>query len=190
MKRYPFKVPPGENLQVQVVGDYVRVESAAVAVIIEDPDGSQLVHLEEGDDARLQPFKHLYLRHDDAATQAVVIAVGQGTQKSSSRIGGSIVLGAEIDVSKASSFETIVDVGVPSALLTLAFPADITRRSIMITALDTNTETVRIGDFSTGATRGTPLRPGETITLETTDNIYAYQSSVDLQTLACSSTHD
>lgn len=184
MRRYQFKVPPGENLQIQVVGDYVRVESASVTVIVEDPDGGQVVYLEQGDDARLHRFNHMYIRHAGAALQDVVLSIGDGTQKGSARVGG------VVDVSKPSGFETITDVGVPSALLTLAFPADATRRSVMITSLDTNTETIRIGDFSTGANRGTPLRPGETITIETTAGIYAYHPGVSIQTLAYSATHD
>lgn len=178
MKRYTFKVPVGENLILQVVGDYVRVESASVTLIIEEPAAGQVVYLEQGDDARLKRFVNLYLRHDDGAAQTVTISIGDGTQKSSARVGGSI------STSKATRFNSVADASVAGSTVTLLLADDSPRREAIITSLDTNTENIRIGDSLVGAARGTPLAPGMSITINSTGAIYAFHSGAAAQNVA------
>lgn len=184
MKRYTLKVPPGENLQLQVVGDYVRIESSLVTVIIEEPDAAQTVYLTEGDDTRLKRFKHMYVRHDDAATQTVILSIGDGTQKSSSKVGGAVAISGTVDLSKSDALSTAADLSVAAGVQALVIAANANRRELILTSLAANAGDFRVGDINTAAARGTPLRPGDAITLTTTAAVYAFNTHTAAMSIA------
>lgn len=67
--------------------------------------------------------------------------------------------------------KTNIDVG--NAGKESLFPLSIPRTLIIISALSTNAEEIRIGDTNVDVDKGIPLAPGETIALETRAAIFA-----------------
>jgi hypothetical protein len=61
---------------------------------------------------------------------------------------------------------------------------------LYITNLLGNPETLRIGDAAAAAARGTPLTPGDTMTIETTEAVYAWNPGGAAQDIAVTWTED
>lgn len=80
----------------------------------------------------------------------------------------------EIDVTKASVFDSVADVTLGAAATTQILPANAARRSAIIGNLAGNAQVLRIADSNAGAARGQELQPGESITIDTTEAIYGY----------------
>ena len=79
-----------------------------------------------------------------------------------------------ISVIKPTGLDTVADVALTAATVTLISAADSTRKEILITNLSTNAAVMRIGDSNTAAARGIEISPGQTVTLATTDAVYGY----------------
>lgn len=90
MRPYTLIIPAGAEDGLDVVGDYVRVKSAAVPVVVRCIDTGERVELEAGDSATLSKFSKLRVSHDSGTAQAVTIYVGNGTSANSSKVGGSV----------------------------------------------------------------------------------------------------
>ena len=82
------------------------------------------------------------------------------------------------DIVPPDDLETVADVSVvatnPAAIISAA---DANKREVIVRNLPTNFNTQRIGDSNTGAARGVPIKPGESITLTTSDAVYAYNTN-------------
>lgn len=90
----------------------------------------------------------------------------------------------EIEVTKATVLNTAADVTIVAAApAAQILAANANRRSAIIGSLATNVNTARIGDAATGAAQGAELAPGESITVEATEAIFAYNpagANIDL----------
>jgi len=76
------------------------------------------------------------------------------------------------------------------AATTQILAANAARRVAYITNLLGNVQTLRVGDAAAAAARGTPLAPGDTITIETTEAIYAYKPVAGNENVAVTWTED
>lgn len=85
----------------------------------------------------------------------------------------------------ADNLVTVADVTVTAAAAAASIlAANAKRYSAIITSLSSNTQEVRLGDSNTGAARGIPILPGESVNIDTTAAIYAYTAAGDNQTLS------
>lgn len=168
MRRYNFRIPVGEALQMQLVGNYVRVESAAVALVVEDPDQQDIVWLESGDDATFAGFRRLNISHAAVTAQDVVILVGKDTKKGSSRIGGVVA------VTKSTALLSMPDVSCAPGVATPVDAASSLRREVIVGNREDSVVSVRVGDALVAANRGAQVAPGSSITLQTTAEIRVF----------------
>jgi len=97
----------------------------------------------------------------------------------------------DVDLIKGSDFQGVADVTLGAAGATTIISADSTRRSAFITNLSGNAATIRVGGVgSVGAAQGTPVAPGETLTLsDCTDGVAAYNPG-GAQDVAVSAIYD
>ena len=167
MRPYTIKIGVGEVYELAVVGDYVRIKTATVAVTIESPENNEQAELEQGDDISITAFSRLRIWHSSTAEQTVIIYIGKGTRAGSSKIGGSVsVSGGSISVSNISgafvnSAKTVTNV---SAQLLAGNAA---RRFVMIQNKDPagNIWVTLDGSAATSA-NGVKLAPGASLILD------------------------
>jgi len=98
----------------------------------------------------------------------------------------------DVDLVRGNDFHGINDVALSAAGVTLIAATDTTRRALHITNLSGNASTIRVGgNTTTSATRGTPIAPGQTFTIQHAagDNIYAYNPGA-IQSVALSHEQD
>jgi len=82
-----------------------------------------------------------------------------------------------VTVSKATTLTTQADVSVGTSSSAQILAANAARREAIIKNLSTNAAAIRVGDSNVAATRGVPLQPGESATLQVTTAIHAYNTS-------------
>jgi len=93
---------------------------------------------------------------------------------------------SQIVVSAASgNLATVADNSIAAGAQEQLVAADATRREVIISNLDT-AATFRVGDVNAGVARGIPLAPGQTLILETTSAVYAYNTGGAAASLAVS----
>lgn len=87
-------------------------------------------------------------------------------------------LSGNVDVSKATTLSDASDaIVVQGAAAAQIVAAAATRRWVIIKALVTNNQTVRVGTNAIGAARGYPLEPGEVINWDVTAALYAWTAA-------------
>ncbi len=96
------------------------------------------------------------------------------------RLTGSIA----VTTTPPGTLDSLADDSVAAATTELIAAADTDRHELIITNLAANTATFRIGDSGAGAANGVPLAPGETLVLNTSAAVYAYNPGAAAQTLA------
>lgn len=119
MREFTLSIPAGEEVDLFAPGDYIRIKSAAVPVVVENRDAGDKVELSDGDDARLNRFNHLALSHASASVHVVKVMIGAGTSVGSARIGGSIAV-SSLTPSRFTGSNTQKTVTTASALLVAA----------------------------------------------------------------------
>ena len=78
----------------------------------------------------------------------------------------------------------MADVWVAATTAAQIRAATANRQKIIVTALDTNSREVRIGDSGVGAANGILLFPGQTETLETSAAVHCYNPHSAAQVVA------
>ena len=102
--------------------------------------------------------------------------VGLNTRATSN--GNSLLVAVDNEIpfnNPTSDIITPTDISLSTSRSVVA-NSDSDRRSVIVQNLD-DTENVRVGDTNIGSSRGIRLGPGESITLETTDTVYAIAES-------------
>jgi hypothetical protein len=97
------------------------------------------------------------------------------------------IVNVAIDVPASRDITTTVDkvnIDVGQAGLEILAAINLTRLRAVVTALATNTDPIRVGDTNVDTDRGTPLAPGESISIESTAEISACSESVADQAAA------
>lgn len=90
MKSLTVKIAAGSSEEFALVGDYVRIKSAAVPVRISADDGDVDATIEQGDALNLKRFQRIRVSHSDAADQTVTLMIGNGTSSDSAKVGGAV----------------------------------------------------------------------------------------------------
>lgn len=85
------------------------------------------------------------------------------------------ILGGAVSLSQSSAIVTTADVSITgAAAAAVVKAANTARREILIGNLAANASVIRVGDSSTGASRGQEVSPGQTLTLSTEAAVYVY----------------
>lgn len=96
MKSITIKVASGSTEEIAVVGNYVRIKTASVAVRIRDMHSDVDATIEQGDALNLKPFTRLRVSHSDAADQSITLLIGDGTSADSAKVGGSVAVSGDV----------------------------------------------------------------------------------------------
>lgn len=163
MKPYAVSIPSGSVEEFAVVGDYIRLKTAAVPVSFTIEETGESIELEQGDAANLSAFKRVKVAHKDAAAQAIVFYVGNGTSADSAKIGGSIAV-ASTPSPAVPYTQTAPAVGTASGLLVAANAA---RRVLLVQNNSTGGQNVFLNLAGGAATTGgVKLAPGASLVLD------------------------
>lgn len=156
MRDYKFNIGVGvKDEQFFGESNYIRLESSAVVVRIEDENGRTLT-LSQGDSVTVKkPFERLYLTHDSGVAQPITIIVGKDVEKLSAIFSGSVTGSVSITQGTTVVDTPPVSVGVAATLLAAA---DTTRKSIRFQ--NNGTVSVFIGGVGVTLVNGFELLPG------------------------------
>lgn len=163
MKPYAVSIPAGSVEEFAVVGDYIRLKTAAVPVSFTIEETGESIELEQGDAANLSAFKRVKVAHKDAAAQAIIFYVGNGTSADSAKVGGSVSV-SSTPAPVTTFTQAGATVGIASAQLLAANAA---RRFLMV---QNNDATAIVYLNLTGAAAavagGVNLSPGGSLVLD------------------------
>jgi len=182
-----------DNKEIIVKANFLWVIDAsdisAVASVRFNDQAGGVFPLRRGTSIAGIDVNRLYLTNTAQAGKYVTLLMGIEGTGNFIRAVNPDVFQAETTITRSNTLNSSLDVALAATAKTLiAFP-DLTRRSILINNLATNASTMRIGNINTSAVIGQPLRPGETLTLETTAAIYAYNPGA-IQSLSVTSLED
>lgn len=174
------RIPGGNYLRLLTASNNVKVEYVRAGTIIEHEtaDGVKAGYGGRPPRNADQPRAFDEARITSATAQTVELLILQGTADYDRSVG-------TVDITRSATIDTTADVVMVAGALTPILAANTARRRALITNLAAGVETLRIGDsVNTGAARGIPVAPGETITLETTAAISGWNPGVAAQNVA------
>lgn len=90
----------------------------------------------------------------------------------------------EIELVKATTLDSSADIALGAAAQTLIMAANANRRSIIVKNLAANLATIRVGDVGAAAAEGHELAPGESIQLDVTAAVYAWNPGAVAQSVS------
>lgn len=105
-----------------------------------------------------------------SADQTLKVAVGFGSVE---------LTATNVLITQPTVIDTVADVALGAATPTQVLAADSTRRAALISNLSGNASLIRVGDSNTAAARGAEVAPGQTITIEGTEAIWAYSPTAE-----------
>lgn len=168
MRTVTYIIPAGETIEEAIAGDYVRVRSSAVDLVIENPDAGEKIEVSQGDDFQFTPFKHLRISHQDAAAQTIKLTVASGKRAGSAKVGGSVTVAGSVPISNLPAQQGAYvqnRVSLTNAVQTL-LAANAARRAATLQ----NNDAVQVMRYTLDgsaptATQGFRLQPGESVDL-------------------------
>lgn len=102
MRPYTLKIGVGELAQIQAIGNYIRVKTSAVPLLVEVPENSESAELEQGDAVELTAFNRLRISHASGSEQTVKIYIGRNTRLVSAQVGGAVTVSGSVEVTNDS----------------------------------------------------------------------------------------
>ena len=185
MRELTLKIQSGGRVEVQAIGNYVRLDALAPDVTIEVPDNGYRVTLQGGDAVRFgQPFERLAITHSEATEQTVTLTVGDG-ELMSAQLSGDVSVTNTVSTqvlnrvdnkpAPATSVVNYFDKLLPAGGTDIVIGSNSQRKSVTVMAVSGNTSPIRVGGSSSvGVNNGLELQPGQSATFDTTAAIYAY----------------
>lgn len=82
------------------------------------------------------------------------------------------------------TLDDVTNIDIGNAGKISLFPISLVRTRLIITALSTNTDIIRIGDTNIDTDRGIPLQAGESVVVESTAQVFACSEATDDQSAA------
>jgi hypothetical protein len=160
MRQITLKILPGETAEVAQVGNYVRIRSALVPLRIENPEASEVIEADQGDDFQFSDFQRLRISHLDGSEQEVKLIVSRNKKAGSSQVGGTVRLAGQ-QGAFTHNHETVTD-----AAVSLLAAANSTRRYLLIQNLDPAANMrIRLDGVDPTAITGIRLGPGDSLEL-------------------------
>lgn len=136
------------------------------------------------------PYSRVYVSHAAQAGATITVFFAVEKDVNNIQIVNPSLAYNEINLTKSTLYVSGPDVVMIGLATTIIAGPNAARRICYITNLTGNVQTLRIGDTNAAATNGTPLAPGETITIDTTGAVYAYKPVAGNESVAVSYTYD
>lgn len=180
MKPYVIKVPAGGSVEIAVGAgaDYVRAQVAPAELTVHVLDTDEQITLSEGDDVILSGFSRVSFSHGGVADLSFTVLIGRGTRATRARVAGSVAL------VNPTGFGSVVDNAVGAGATVQILAADATRVRAIVTNLAASVNTVRVGDAAVAAGQGTPIEPGQTMTVDGGGAVHVYNPAGGVSTIA------
>ena len=179
---YDLTIAANSEVVINVQAEFFNVLDTSATDFLLALDMGIFNYAKKGHKARLPDggmFKAIRLRNPSGASITVKIAAGFGDLiDSETQVSGFISL------TVPSGLPSTPDVSINAASTIQVLAVNLNRKEAMISNLATNTQTMRISDSFTGAAQGTPVAPGQTITIEATAAIWAYNPGGVAESLA------
>lgn len=159
---------------LDVDGQYIRVLESDGALEL-SIDNSSFQSIEKGLQIKsLKPFFRLKFKDTSGASNTVKIAVSNDNiQDDRNVITGTVT----VSETGAGTFTDIADPSIVITTATLIIAAAGTTKEVSISNLSGNSNNFRIGSSAVAADRGIPLAPGDTIFLNCSAALYAFNSN-------------
>jgi len=160
------KLSANEGESVAAAGTVIHCRNASNPFHIQI--GEHQFEMDVGDQIGMpEGFDGFRIEETQGAVNTIELVVLKGKYVQGKLVG-------TVSLDKLNAITTSADVALNNGAITTVKAANTNRREIMVTALAGNASNIRVGDASTGAARGLELQPGQTVTLTTTDAVYAY----------------
>jgi hypothetical protein len=170
MKTIQRIINGGSGNNVAIAGKFIWNKLSSDNIHIETNMGETAV-LSSGEYVRFENgFSSFYLSDTSGSQNNTTLAIGNGD---SGKYGG------DVNITQPTKLLDVDDVTVTSNVASLILPANSSRSEVIITSLDSNTNTTRIGSSSVSQTRGSPLPVGGVLVLKTGGAIYAHNTSAE-----------
>lgn len=174
------RLPGGNFLRLLTAENAVKVEYIRAGTILEaeTADGVRAGYggFPPKSDSQKRAFDEV--RITSASAQTVELLILQGSADYQRAVG-------TVSVTRSAAIVTTTDVVMAAGARTPILAANTARRRALITNLAAGVATLRIGDaVNVGATRGIPLAPGETITIDSTAAISGWNPGGAAQNVA------
>lgn len=165
MKTYQIILSAGGQQEIAVNGDFVRIDSAAGNVQVENDNGDRLT-MREGKSANLTTFKGLRLTDLAGSGQTVLAEIGFGKVQSGE-------LSGAVEIDSPDTITDYVDESLIADTNTEVFSAATFARERIIKNDSASAASVRIGSTNISATRGILLEAGQSLVLTSAAQVFA-----------------
>jgi hypothetical protein len=180
---YRYAIAAGRGETVHFDGDALRIIAAdgAVDVRLDDDPAARLY---QGIAVRVRdrPFRKVRIENPGGAVLNVEFTLASGDVDDSRAS-----FADAIPVGSSPVLDTGPDVSVPAGGTALVLASNPKRREVIVQNRSVNAREVRIGDSGAAASEGIELQPGETLRLNVTADIYAYNPHTAAAVLAVQS---
>lgn len=160
-----------EELPLSMTGSFVTVQEASTSMLLKI-NGGPTVTMEKGLTYRMPNgarFANLSAINTTGTAQTATLIIGDGEVKDS-RLSGAV------SIASPGGITTVADVNVPNAAATSVLAANTSRKEAFVSNPAAGAD-IRVGDSAVGAARGIIVKPGATLIIGTTGQLYVYQAS-------------
>jgi len=185
-----------EGKEYYVKGRYIRVADATdttteIEIAVQQNIPSSYEKLKKNSIIKEgNGFDRIYVTNTAQANKTVRLIISEGPEDydvDNPSIGTIDAVGSiddPVEVAAHSTLVTTADDSIAANTTEQVLAINLDRKEAIITNLYANTDSVRVGDSSTGATRGVELSPGQSITLQVTAAIYVHNTKASAQSVA------
>lgn len=183
MKVKDYVIAAGATLRLEIPGVYFQLAEAPAEVDIEffrsQSSVGRATGIPEGFEFGPLPRQFDAVAITSATAQTVKVAIARELARLN-RLAGAI----EADISKSETLDSLPDLAIGAGAIAQITASDGDRRAILITNLKGNAAEIRVGDAGAGAANGTPVQPGETLTLPTSAAVHVLNTGAGAQSVA------
>lgn len=164
----PHVLADGAQMEFPFRGNFVRMVTSTGLLKLGLDDGPMVAFPSGGKWKPMGDFSKVRIQNDTGGSVSFTIALAYGEfDIDEVRLAGGVMLLGGVALAPTA------DVTLAPTAATLVKAANASRKEILITNLST-TVTLRVSGAAVGAAAGTPVGPGQTITLETQAAVHAY----------------
>ena len=167
------------EVQHRLQGRYLRILSATDDVYVQLDGGSEV--LRKSGQAINDPDGFAFIKLRSTVAQTVQIVVADTPQDDNAQ---TITATVSATIGAGDTLTSAPDFSVPATTTSQVLAGRADRLTAIIKNLNSNTDPVRVGDASVGASRGHELMPGESISLDSTSSISVYNPKASAQSVS------
>ena len=165
--------------EIKARGRYLRLYDTPSAAVYVSVGGGSEVLRQAGQSVNVSGhFDRFRIR--STVAQTVRVAISDVPQDDNAQ---SVAVSVSATISPGATLTAGGDVSCLSAVSTQVAAANLSRKSIIIANLTSNTDPVRVGGVGVTATGGYELLPGDSIELAVTSAVYVYNTGAGAQSV-------